>query len=309
MTRPQGFGAQVEVGTMVERVAGLPLSCRSYEVSEAEALRLFGLSDDVLRGLVRSGLPYAEVETGRRFEFGDLHYIALRVGSATAQLHALKLWARSLAILSASEKTDVRLRYLPRIPPGRGPVPVIVSVPFATAATAILKEGDLAVDTTVTLQSVRAAPGPELVELLQVYEDFEFYILPLRVRGDTRLARKSKLVECTTAAALVTEDCRRNGYEARVVHGLFMSLPYASLHDWAEVRVGNEWLAVDPILVNLLRSVGGLAPAHWPPWRPVGAAVVPLPTVQPVTTLGGKEIETTVLTTIGGSRGRVARRH
>ncbi len=81
---------------------------------------------------------------------------------------------------------------------------------------------------------------------------------------------REKIGDCLGIAVYLAEQGSRRGLSMRVVFGLVVAPPYSTPHFWAEVRVDQRWVPVDPGLIQGLVSWGILAPG-WPIHRSPGA--------------------------------------
>jgi hypothetical protein len=103
---------------LVCAVSSVPDDARAHECDGATAARIYGVSEELLEALVAAGLPHQEVDGVRRYSHGDLHYVGLRLGTAVFQLRTFEAWAQRLKAVPGVDRTQLRIRYVPRLPAG-----------------------------------------------------------------------------------------------------------------------------------------------------------------------------------------------
>lgn len=141
--------------------------------------------------------------------------------------------------------------------------------------------------------------GGALGGLLAELADYDFCWLRPPLEADLAFVRRTRLANCRSTAGLLVAEAPRLGVEARLAHGLLLAPPYSTPHNWAELRVDGEWVALDPLLLGLLARFAGLDAAAWPPPRSPGAILLRL--TEPGTPLvtatdDGAPLEATFLT-------------
>lgn len=287
------------VEEMVERLRRIPDEVRDYGCDARCAQLQLGLDAAQLERIVSAGVPTVEADGEPRFEYGDLYYIAMRLGCATTFLWAARQWADSLETFAGRPQTDVSIRYVPQLA-AAGAVDGVVHLPDGEQRTMELINGRVAVEAHVVMRGPWPQPPPEAHAVLeQVDRRLTFYELPKRWQGDTTLARRSGFSDCVTSAHVIVEDCLAIGVEARVNTGFFVSQPYSVTHGWAEVRADGEWVPVDPLMLAVMREFGGLDASRWPPRRSIGPMVSPVVAMtDTVMVIDGVDVEATLLTTI-----------
>ena len=103
-----------EIDAWLAKLGGIPTDSRAFAFSTAEAQDHFGFEPELLSELLEAGLVYRFVDDELRFDFTDLHFVALRLRTAPAYLKALRIWAQTLERFGAAECHRVLVRYLPR---------------------------------------------------------------------------------------------------------------------------------------------------------------------------------------------------
>jgi len=91
----------------------------------------------------------------------------------------------------------------------------------------------------------------------------DFYILPEPLIGDVDFARRTGIADCATASRIVVSECQQRGIEARMAYGLVLAPPLGTLHEWAEIRMGDIWVPADPLLLTVLGRFAGLDSSRW----------------------------------------------
>ena len=280
----------------IPRVAG------DYEFGAEEALTRFGLGESELAALRRAGLHGRSADGEFTYAGYDLHYVGLRLGLAQDVLAGVRLWRTSLERLTEAGGMRVRVTYVPKLPGESGPVEGRVVLPGRPGERVELHHLAPAAEFTAELSADWPALPDEVAAAVAEVARNEFCRLPERHFGDTELARRIGLTECWTGARLVVEGCRRLGRRARTAHGLMITLPFSSMHSWAEVEVDGVWTPVDPLIVDVMRRWGGLDPAAWPVHRSPGAMLVPLvwdpPAPYPLVSRDGRDVPATFLTRV-----------
>jgi hypothetical protein len=114
--------------------------------------------------------------------------------------------------------------------------------------------------------------GPVLDELAAL----QFFMVPPAV--DTpELTASTGLATCRTASEILVGRATALGIAARRRFGLMVGRTHAIAHVWAELHVGGEWVAADPLMLSALARWGGLDAAVWPARRSPAPVLVALP--------------------------------
>ncbi len=239
----------------------VPADARVYEVVPRRAELEFGISPAIAAVLCDRGLARTHVDGEVRYAWSDLHYIALRLGSARVYLKTMHSWANALTGAEQSRSPAFAVRYRTYATPG---VTAAVLLPARRRVKTVV-----GADQIVASFEVRPAnddvPFPPVIQrVLQQAAGFDFYLLPAALAGDVEFARRTGLAGCMTASRFVVSECRALGIEARMAYGLLLSRPLATPHEWAEIRLADTWVPADPLLLTILARFAGLDASRWP---------------------------------------------
>lgn len=282
---------------MIERLRRVPDNARQYGCDLHFAEAHFGLAVSTLRELVDQGLPSASVDGDLRFEWGDLHYLGLRLGTARTYLWGLTCWGRSLERFARADKTAVKVSDVPQVPSGAGGVEGVLHFEKGRRHEITLRAGEAVAETRGTVVGQWPALPPDARQVArEIAESVSFYRLPASLRTNTRLLRRIGLADCLSAAPLIVEEWQAAGLEARVTHGLLISLPYSAPHAWPEVHNGKTWIPADPVTIRLMTQFGRLDESRWPPDRSNGPILLPLGEPRPHITAAVGSIDTILMT-------------
>lgn len=233
----------------------VPDSARVFDVDGAIAKKRLSLDDSTLSRLTAAGLACRRDRYGSPlFDFGDLHYVALRLRLRNAYWAAMSLWKRTLDGVATREATCFEISYLLRD----------LNRPFSDAVTVLLpRERRVSVRTwKQPIASFIVSVAGKATRLPKVIEDavvsgpaLDFRLFP---PGTPReVAVQSAMADCSLGATLLVDHLREVGLSARLIHGLLISVPYSVPHTWAEVRSDEGWLPVDPLLMSTIRWLAG----------------------------------------------------
>src|SRR5262249_33602711 len=81
------------VDVWIAALGAVPPAARVYDVTPRRAEVEFGITSAIADLLSDRGLPRSSFEGETRFAWSDLHYIALRLGSARLYLRTMRSWA------------------------------------------------------------------------------------------------------------------------------------------------------------------------------------------------------------------------
>jgi hypothetical protein len=249
------------VDRWIAALGAIPSAARVYDVTPRRAELEFGITAAIVNLLSDRGLPRSSLDGEARFAWSDLHYIALRLGSARLYLRTMRSWAHAIANAARCESQTVELRYRTYASPG---ATVDVLLPEARRAKAVVGPDQIVARLSVQMANCATAFPPSVQRVLRQAAAFDFYILPPTLAGDLDFARRTGLAGCMTASRLVVSECRRRGIEARMAYGLLLAPPLGTPHEWAEIRLGDIWAPADPLLLSILGRFAGLDPLRWP---------------------------------------------
>ncbi|UXH76086.1 transglutaminase domain-containing protein [Roseateles amylovorans] len=100
--------------------------------------------------------------------------------------------------------------------------------------------------------------------LLERFRNFRFFMLPEVCRWNLDFIQRHRMCECGGAARLLVHEAGAAGLQARLCFGLLMAEPYSTGHYWAELRLDDDWVPFDPLLLGLLHRVTRLSAQQWP---------------------------------------------
>ena len=106
------------VDRWIAALGAVPPAARVYDVTPRRAELEFGITSAIAKLLSDRGLPRASFEGEARFAWSDLHYIALRLGSARLYLRTMRSWAHSVANAAQCGSQMIGLRYRTYASPG-----------------------------------------------------------------------------------------------------------------------------------------------------------------------------------------------
>ncbi|HEX4806173.1 MAG TPA: transglutaminase domain-containing protein [Conexibacter sp.] len=292
-----------ELDGWIARLRAIPDAARDFAVAGEQAEREFGFDAAAVAELVARGLPHAPGGDGEGplLWATDLQYLGLRLGCARIYQGVLNRWAGALTAFSAQPRVPVQIRCTVYAPPGTAVELLAPGGERVRAEAGPRGAAPLAFETTMEGSppeldaATRQALGPLLADLAS----YDFCWLRPPLEADLAFVRRTRLANCRSTAGLLVEEAPALGVEARLAHGLLLAPPYSTPHNWAEVRVGEAWVALDPLLLGLLARFAGLDPGAWPPPRSPGAILLRL--TEPGTPLvteaaGGAPLEATFLT-------------
>jgi hypothetical protein len=267
------------VDRWVAALGAIPPASRVYDVTPRRAEIEFGITSAIASLLVDRGLPRASFEGEARFSWSDLHYIALRLGSARLYLRTMRSWAHSVANAALCGSQIVGLRYRTYASPG---ATVDVLLPEGRRVKAVIGSDQIVARLNVRMANFESAFPPSVQRVLhEAAAAFDFYILPPTLAGDVEFACRAGLGGCLTASRLVVSECQQRGIEARLAFGLVLAPPRKSV--WA-IRGPQQILSCSPFSGDspgwILRA--GPVPTHrvlfcsaWPTVKP-RSSLVPL---------------------------------
>ena len=116
---------------------------------------------------------------------------------------------------------------------------------------------------------------PSVQRLLHQAAALDFYYSET-LSGDLDFARRTGLADCVTASMIVVSECQQRGIDARMAGGLIVAPPLGTVHQWAEIRVGDIWVPADPLLLSVLGRFAGLDPSRWSCTYPPNAILLRL---------------------------------
>jgi hypothetical protein len=238
----------------------IPPAARVYDVTPRRAELEFGITSAIADLLVDRGLPRSSFEGEARFSWGDLHYVALRLGSARIYLRTMRSWAHSVAEAALSGSRMIWLRYRTYASPGEI---VDVLLPERRRVKAVIGSDRIAATLNVHMTSWDGAFPASIHRVLHQAAALDFYLLPSTLSYDLDFARRTGIADCATASLLVASECQELGIEARMAYGLILAPPLGTTHEWVEIRMGDIWAPADPLLLSVLGRFAALDHSRW----------------------------------------------
>jgi len=296
-SRRQSAGAQAPpIGEWITRLRLIPEEHRRFHVDPRQAKLEFGVGMTLAQELIARGLPHTMSDGEPRFTSTDLHYIGLRLGCATTYLGVLQMWASSLKASADGAWTSVEVSCAPYGPQNM-PVEVLVSPGQRVRAS---------IGARRIAASIRAVPvvqwpavSSSLEELLVDVASLDFCWLPESLSGNVEFTQQTRLSDCDNAVLLLSRECARLGVTSRTAYGLLLATPFSTPHSWIEIRVGDRWVPVDPLLIGLLTRYATLDASAWPPIRSPGAVLLRLAgQATPIVLAAGRPLQASFLTRI-----------
>jgi hypothetical protein len=261
------------VDRWIAALGAIPAAARVYDVTPRRAEVEFGITPAIANLLSDRGLPQSSFEGEVRFSWSDLHYVALRLGSARLYLRTMRSWARSLANAAQCGSHMVGVRYRTYADPGET---VEVLLPDERRAPTVVPPDQIVARLDVRMATCERAFPPSVQSVLKQAAAIDFYILPPTLAGDLDFVRRTGLAGCMTASRLVVSECQERGIEAQMAHGLLVAPPLGTVHAWAEIQVGDTSVSADPLLLTILGRFAGLDPSCWPCTRSPSAVLLRL---------------------------------
>lgn len=243
---------------ILEKVRAVPDAHRRFLEPAESAQRKYGISPELLESLLSKGLPSARRNDGLFFDPFDLSNISLHLRLPSVQRMAMRSWSRTLELAGS----------------GTGHEAVIDLDPVAPATPA--QQRSLSLDLSPPDESAL----PDLATLIGTVSKQLFFMLPEACRWNTGFLIEHGISECGGASKLLVGAAREAGMKARQCFGILIAAPYSTGHFWAEIKAGNSWVAIDPLLIKLLHQTTRLNPDKWPLHRSPGAAFHRLMTIE-----------------------------
>jgi len=294
-----GRGQPLEAPSIDEwitRLRLIPEERRRFHVDSRQAKLEFGIDMTLAQELIALGLPHTMSDGDPRFTATDLHYIGLRLGCASIYLGVLQMWASSLKASADGEWTSVEVRCIPNAPQKLA-VDVLVGPDQRVGASI----GANRIAARIRAVPIRQWPAvsPALEDLLLDVASLDFCWMPESLSGDVEFTRQTRLSDCGNAALLLSMECARLGIASRTAYGLLLATPFSTPHTWVEIRVGDRWVPVDPLLIGVLVQYTNLDTSMWPPIRSPGAVLLRLAGQEtPIVLADGRPLQASFLTRI-----------
>ena len=280
----------------IERLRQIPDTHRTFDVGIGRAKSEFGLDDLLIQGLIDRGLPHAAHDGEWRLANVDLHYLGVRLGTATVYLTAMRSWADALVSSARHPSTLARVRYVPYAAVGSD---VEVLTPLRGRMRVTTERDRTATRVEVRMRCNWPRFDPAIYDILTYVGSLDFCLLPEALETDSAFVRRTGLASCASAAQLIVEECARLGIEARGSFGLLLAAPLATPRNWAEIRIAGSWVPADPLLLATLSRYAALDEAAWPPISCPGAVLLRLADERrPIVTRGEEPVASSFVTSL-----------
>ncbi|MGA2013141.1 MAG: hypothetical protein ABSH51_21755 [Solirubrobacteraceae bacterium] len=286
------------VDRWIAALGAVPPAARVYDVTPRRAELEFGITPAIAKLLSERGLPRSSFEGEARFAWSDLHYIALRLGSARLYLRTMRSWAHSVANAAECGSQTIGLRYRTY---GNLGATVDVLLPEGRRATVVIGPDQIVASFNVQMANCESTFPPSVQRVLHQAASFDFCVLPPTLAGDLDFARRTGLAGCLTASRFVVSECQQHGIEARMAYGLLLAPPLGTPHEWAEIRVGDIWAPADPLLLSILGQFAGLDVSRWRCTHSPNAVLLRLASRKvPIVDGPSGPLETSFMVSVGG---------
>jgi hypothetical protein len=265
--------------SLVARLVAIPRTARQFTLSADQAGRRFRVAGQLLDLLESAGL--AESRDGMRyFDDSDLINVEFHCGGGPLTVSLRRFWPAILKRLPEPGPVTYRIEYDVTCPdPGHpGDCEYAVMVPGGQRRIRVGRpapEGPL-----TAFDVVRPTRWPALPDaaraVVDSVRDVAFVRLPRRRRAiwdEFAFVRDTGLGDCAVVAEMLVERGHACGVPMRLSYGLMLAPPFSLPHVWAEVRVDEVWVPVDPLLINALVSWKQLDGGQWPAYRSPGGAL------------------------------------
>ena len=292
------------VDRWIAALGAVPPAARVYDVGPRRAELEFGITSAIADLLSDRGLPRSSFEGEARFAWSDLHYIALRLGSARVYLRTMRSWAHAVANAAEAGPQMVGIRYRTYASPGAS---VDVLLAGGQRVRTVIGSDQIVATLNVHMANCESAFPPSVQRVLHQAAAFDFYILPPTLAGDLDFVRRTGLAGCLTASRFVAGECQQRGVEARMAYGLLLAPPLGTPHEWAEIRLGDIWAPADPLLLSILGRFAGLDASRWPCTHSPNAVLLRLAACKtPIVDGPDGPVETSFMVSVGGQPRRRA---
>jgi Transglutaminase-like superfamily len=277
-----GAGRWQRVLDLVERLREVPLGLRRFGVDAQTAARSHRIETALLDQLLEAGMPSVGRGDERRFDAYDLGNSALHLDLVSIQRRAIRSWAAAVRAAHSDDQAQLQVDVVAACPaPGHaGPCDYHLLQPGGSRRRIPVESPEPTQLTRLLLPAVRA-PMPNalpvpLLELLHELDRIDFFLLPEAIRWSHEFLWRTRMGDCGVSADWLVRAGRRRGLVTRFRFGLLLASPYATPHCWAEVLVGDHWLAFDPMLVRAMHRWGGLDPVEYPTHTALNGLLHPL---------------------------------
>jgi hypothetical protein len=284
-----------EAALLIGKLSKIPDAERRFTVRAERAWADYQVGGDLLGALRTGGLPARLGADGWRYDPTDLLNVALHLVSGSRQRKVLAWWTRELG-RPYGETVRYRMDYLLGCPEPEHSGACHYSLLEVGGHRAEVERRDRG---TAPRHSVEfrlqrrcpALPDP-LRELIDEISGIRFLRLPDPLRWDVEFISATGVGDCCGVATLLVTAARARGFTARTCFGRSLTPPFSSAHYWAEVRVDDAWVPLDPVLIDALLAWRLCDPGTWTRYDSLGAILGRLAgTRQPLALHNGRPVE------------------
>jgi hypothetical protein len=307
MTKLPGTVTVEDVRALAARLRLIPDEYRTFTRDDLQAWRYFKLKRGLGAVLVECGMPHRRTEAGAiLLDDIDLQNAMLHINGASAPEASRKFWNAALGRDPALGPSRYRITYYASCPtpdhPGScryesalpGEQRSAVEVPGGRLARTAVAQTD------VEIRSDWPSLPPAARDWIDATTTgLELTILPYGLRADFDWVRRTGLADCASSAYLLTQEGQRLGLPVRHAFGFIAAPLYATGHHWAEYRVDDVWVPVDPLLMHQFKGWGALPGPDWDDYRyrSPGAVLVSVgDRPRPLVTHDGEDVHATMVT-------------
>ncbi|GIJ21043.1 DUF4254 domain-containing protein [Micromonospora lutea] len=260
---------------LVGKLRRIPVTSRRFVEDTQSAYERFRLRPGLLDLLAETGLPIERRDGQDWYDSHDLANIALHLNRGPLAVAARRFWPAALRQVDAAGSACYEIEYQLRCPtPTHGPTcRYVLAVPGGRLVERVVHADGPGLRESIrtTVNGSWPALPAAAVEVLDETRDFDFVMLPSDLRHDVGFIQESKLADCAGVAKLLALRARAAGLGARRSFGLIVAPPFAVEHSWAEIRVDDLWVPVDPVLIRAMIAWGVLSGPEWHPNRSIGS--------------------------------------
>ena len=209
----------------------------------------------------------------------------------------MRSWAQAVANAAQRGSQMIGLRYRTHASPG---ATVDVLLPDSRRVNVVIGADQIVASLNLHMAACESGFPASVQRVLHQAAAFDFCLLPPTLAGDLDFVRRTRLSGCFTASRFVVSECQQRGIEARMAYGLLLAPPLGTPHEWAEIRLGDTWAPVDPLLLSILGRFAGLDASRWPCTHSPSAVLLRLAACKtPIVAGVGGPVETMFVVSVG----------
>jgi hypothetical protein len=275
---PPGVTA-ADLIALVEKLRRIPDSSRQFRRPAEWAWRRLRIRPELLAYLTERGLPNLNpgAYEGPDYDQLDLVNCSLLLGQGTVARAVRRFWPIALGRAAEGTRARYEMQFQVRCPaPGHeSPCHFEAALPDGERLARSVEPGappGLAVHLSPEIEWPELPPGMRTVT--HAMQDLEFAVLHESIRWDLDFIRASSLADCAGGARFLAAEADRLGLPHRLSFGYIVAPPFAVEHYWTDLRVGDVWVPIDPVLIRNMVGWGVLDGGDWPLHRSIGPLVV-----------------------------------